>query len=120
MTRITVTSCSDCPFEDDGDGRPFCKADDEQRGTDPSPWEAVRPSGRPDWCPLELGQVTVMVPTAGGVLRGWPAWTMRGRLRRTCGGCATARGCYNSRQCSGAPGTEVSLDDGAQTRDGGE
>ncbi len=48
-----VTGCINCPLEQDGDGRPYCGADHEQRYT---------PEGRatrPDWCPLAAGRIVV-------------------------------------------------------------
>lgn len=52
---------------DDGDGRPFCKMDKAQRCTEPpisarsNRWQPRTADPRPDWCPLELGPVTVEV-----------------------------------------------------------
>jgi hypothetical protein len=57
---FTVESCTWCPFQDSGDGRPNCNADPEYRLTEPNYGE-THATGRPDWCPLDKGPVLVQV-----------------------------------------------------------
>lgn len=60
MKIVKVRSCDGCPFESDGDGRPFCNAHPNGPPTEPR-YHDAKWMARPDRCPLELGPVTVEV-----------------------------------------------------------